>query len=72
LIGSNVLECHPEPARSKLAGMLATQATNAYSDSEDGKKRFFYQAAWYREGEYAGFVEISFPVPEEIPHFKRG
>ncbi len=72
LLGSNVLDCHPEPSRSKLAGMLEKQLSNAYHETEDGEKRFFFQSPWYRDGKYSGFVEISFTVPEEIPHFVRG
>jgi hypothetical protein len=72
LIGSNVLNCHPEPSRAKLADMLEEQRSNAYFSTEDGQKRFFFQAPWFRDGEYAGFVELSFEVPDEIPHFLRG
>lgn len=31
VIGKNVLDCHPEPARSKLAEMLKTQTPNSYT-----------------------------------------
>lgn len=72
LLGSNVLDCHPEPSRTKLAGMMENQISNAYFNTEDGEKRFFFQAPWYRDSQYAGFVEISFEVPEEIPLFHRG
>jgi transcriptional regulator with PAS, ATPase and Fis domain len=72
LIDSNLLDCHPEPARTKLLGMLATQSANAYYNTEAGEKRFFFQSPWYLDGQYAGFVELSFDVPEIIPHFKRG
>ena len=71
LLGSNVLDCHPEPSRSKLEGMLARQVSNAFYNTEAGRKRFFFQAPWYQDGRYAGFVEISFEVPEEVPHFVR-
>jgi len=72
LLGTNVLDCHPEPSRSKLEGMLEKLLSNAYFNTEDGEKRFFYQAPWFMDGKYAGFVELSFKVPEEIPHFLRG
>ena len=71
LLGSNVLDCHPEPSRSKLEGMLARQVSNAFYNTEADRKRFFVQAPWYQDGRYAGFVEISFEVPEEVPHFVR-
>jgi transcriptional regulator with PAS, ATPase and Fis domain len=72
LIGSNVLDCHPEPSRGKLENMMKEQVPNAYFNTENGEKRFFFQSPWYQEGRYAGFVEISFEVPDEIPHFLRG
>jgi transcriptional regulator with PAS, ATPase and Fis domain len=72
LLGANVLDCHPEPARLKLEGLMQKQIANAYYNTENGEKRFFYQAPWYKNGRYAGFVEISFAVPEDIPHFLRG
>ncbi len=71
LLGSNVLDCHPEPSRAKLEGMLDRQTTNTYFNTENGGKRFFFQSPWYKGGHYAGFVEVSFEVPEEIPHFIR-
>ncbi len=71
LLGTNVLDCHPEPSRLKLEGMLDKQTANSYFNTESGEKRFFFQSPWYKEGRYAGFVEISFGVPENIPHFIR-
>jgi hypothetical protein len=71
LLGTDVLGCHPQPALGKLEGMLEKQVANSYFNTENGEKRFFFQSPWYKEGQYAGFVEISFRVPEEIPHFIR-
>ncbi|HVN48755.1 MAG TPA: PAS domain-containing protein [Bacteroidota bacterium] len=72
LIGTNLLDCHPEPARTKLEEMLASGKENIYSVEKNGKKKFIYQSPWYNEeGTYAGFVEIVMPVPFEIPHFIR-
>jgi hypothetical protein len=71
LLGSNVLDCHPAPSRSKLERMLEKPVANAYFNTEKGQKRFFFQAPWSKNGQYAGFVEISFEVTQEIPHFIR-
>jgi hypothetical protein len=30
-----------------------------------------YQSPWYRDGQYAGFVEISLEIPFDMPHFIR-
>ena len=72
LLGTNVLDCHPEPSRTKLESMMEKPLSNAYFNTEDGEKRFVLQAPWFKDGKYAGFVEISFEVPDEIPHFIRG
>jgi transcriptional regulator with PAS, ATPase and Fis domain len=72
LIGTNLLACHPEPARSKVEEMLASGNENIYSIEKNGKKKFVYQSPWYDEcGQYAGFVEIVMVIPLEIPHFIR-
>lgn len=72
LVGSNLLDCHPQEAREKLERMMAAPRPNAYFSTEDGVKRFFFQAPWQRDGSHAGFIELSFEVPDEIPHFVRG
>lgn len=71
LLGVNVLDCHPDPSRGKLENMLEKQTANAYFNTENGSKRFFFQSPWFEEGVYAGFVEFSFEVPKEIPRFIR-
>ena len=36
LIGTNLLDCHPEPSRTKLEGMLASGASNVYTIEKAG------------------------------------
>lgn len=71
LVGSNVLECHPEPARSKLQALMATGATNSYTIEKNGRKKIIYQTPWYEGGEYAGFTEFSMEIPFDMPHYVR-
>lgn len=71
LIGGNVLDCHPEPARSKLKSMLQEPFNNAYTIEKNGIKKMIYQTPWFEEGEYKGFVELSLEIPMEMPHFVR-
>jgi transcriptional regulator with PAS, ATPase and Fis domain len=71
LVGGNLLDCHPEPARSKVRHLLQTQGTNVYTIEKKGHKKLIYQAPWYKDGEYAGMVEISLPIPSDMPHFVR-
>jgi len=71
LLGTNVLECHPEPARAKLEQLMAAQQANVYTIEKNGKKKLIYQTPWYQDGKYAGYMEISLVIPEEMPHFVR-
>ena len=71
LVGQNVLDCHPEPARTKLAQLLQTQASNSYTIEKNGVKKLIHQSPWYRGGEYAGFVELSIEIPLSMPHYIR-
>jgi transcriptional regulator with PAS, ATPase and Fis domain len=71
LLGTNVLDCHPEPSRTKLAGLMSERRTNVYTIQKNGRKKLIYQAPWSRDGVYAGFVEISLEIPMDLPHFDR-
>jgi len=71
LIGTNVLDCHPEPSRTKLRDIMDNRKINIYTLEKDGIKKLIYQAPWYEGGEYAGVVELSVEIPFEMPHFVR-
>ena len=71
LIGSNLLDCHPEPARTMTESLLAARQKNVYTIEKNGIKKLIYQSPWYDNGEYAGFVELSLEIPFEMPHFIR-
>ncbi len=71
LIGTNLIDCHPEPAKSKLKEMLINPATHSYTIEKNGIKKLIYQAPWYDSGEYGGLVEISMEIPFQMPHYIR-
>ncbi|MFZ1977331.1 MAG: diguanylate cyclase [Bacteroidota bacterium] len=72
LIGTNLLECHREPARTLVKEMLEMQKPNYYTIEKRGIKKLIYQVPWFdKQGGYAGFVELSLPVPFEMLHFMR-
>ncbi len=71
LIGSNLLNCHPEPSRSKLILLMKERKPNTYTIEKKGVKKLIYQTPWYVKDEYRGFVEIVFDIPTSIPHFIR-
>lgn len=68
IIGQNVLDCHPEPARSLLADMLKNPRSNVYTVEKEGVKKLIFQTPWYNGDEYAGFMELSIVLPEIIPN----
>ena len=71
LIGSNLLDCHPAKARKKVEEMLITREANIYTIEKKGIKKFVYQSPWYKDGQYAGIVELVLEIPFEMPHFVR-
>jgi transcriptional regulator with PAS, ATPase and Fis domain len=71
LIGTNILDCHLEPSRTKLRDIMDNRKTNVYTIEKAGIKKLIYQAPWYEGGEYAGVVELSVEIPFEMPHFVR-
>jgi hypothetical protein len=71
LVGTNMLECHPEPARSKVEELLQSKTSNVYTIEKNGIKKLIYQSPWYEDGKFAGLVELSLPIPKEMPHFVR-
>jgi transcriptional regulator with PAS, ATPase and Fis domain len=71
LIGKNMLDCHPEPARTKTERLLVEKEKNVYTIEKNGIKKLIFQSPWFKDGKYAGFVELSLEIPFEIPHFIR-
>ncbi len=71
LIGQNLIDCHPEPSKSKLKDILKTHSKNVYTIEKNGKKKLIFQSPWFKNGKYMGFVEISQEIPFEMPHFIR-
>jgi len=70
-LGTNILDCHPEPARTQLAEMLVSRQANIYTIERDGRRKLIYQAPWCQGGVFAGFIELALPIPDELPHFVR-
>jgi transcriptional regulator with PAS, ATPase and Fis domain len=71
LVGTNLMDCHPEPARSKVKDLLANPRYNAYTIEKNGIKKLIYQTPWYENGKFCGYVELSMEIPFEMPHHVR-
>jgi transcriptional regulator with PAS, ATPase and Fis domain len=72
LVGTNLLDCHPEPSRSKLEKMLKEPSTNTYTIEKAGIKKIIHQSPLYENGVFSGMIEMSFVLPHSLPHFIRG
>jgi len=71
LVGSDVLACHPEAAREKVARLYETPQPNHYTIRHHGQRKIIHQIPWYQDGKFAGVVELSIPIPDKLPHFDR-
>lgn len=71
LVGGSLLDCHPEPSKTKLRELLKTPRLNAYTIEKNGVKKLIYQAPVTDGGEPAGIVELSLELPADMPHFVR-
>jgi transcriptional regulator with PAS, ATPase and Fis domain len=71
LVGKSLIDCHPEPARSLLLQMLAKPTPNSYTIEKRGIHKMIHQTPWIENGEFSGVVELSFEIPEQLPHHIR-
>ena len=71
LIGSSLMDCHPEPARSKLKRLMKDRQTNVYTVTKGRTRKIVLQVPWYRRKEYRGFVEVSLKISGKIPNVVR-
>ena len=71
LVGKSMLDCHSEQSRAKVRDMLASHEKNVYTIEKNGVKKLIFQSPWFRNEQYAGFVELSLEIPFEMPHFVR-
>lgn len=71
LLGTNLIDCHPEPSKTKLKQMLAEQSDNMYTTEKNGIKTMIIQRPWTLNNEFKGLIEISFILDAELPNFLR-
>jgi len=71
IIGTSLFLYHHGPAAVKLRELLDTQSKNAYTIEKNGVKKMIYQSPWYKDGKFAGLIELSLEIPMEMAHFVR-
>jgi transcriptional regulator with PAS, ATPase and Fis domain len=72
IIGTSLFLYHHGPAAAKLRELLDLCTKNAYTIEKNGIKKIIYQSPWYKNGEFAGLIELSLQIPMEMAHFVRG
>ncbi len=72
LVGKSLFDCHPGAARQKAEVLYARRQANHYTIRKAGQKKMIHQVPYFAGGVFAGFVEISVPIPDDLPHFDRG
>jgi PAS domain S-box-containing protein len=71
LIGKSLMDCHPEPARSKLQQLLESGESNVYTIEKNGIRKLIYQSPMYSNNQRSGMVELVIEIPAEMPHYIR-
>ena len=71
IIGTSLFLYHHGPTSEKLRDLLDTATKNAYTIEKNGIKKLVYQSPWYKDGKFAGLIELSLEIPLEMPHYVR-
>jgi transcriptional regulator with PAS, ATPase and Fis domain len=71
LVGTSLFACHPEPSLTKIRELYRRREPNHYTIRKRGQRKIIHQIPWEKDGIFAGYVEISIPIPDEMPHFDR-
>ena len=66
LLGYNLIDCHPEPSKSKLKEMLKNKTGQIYTIEKRGQKTLIHQFPWFESGDYKGFMELSIKLPGDL------
>ena len=71
LLGKNLATCHKPGSMKKIETILSGTQPNVYTIKKNGIRKLIWQGPWISEDGSSGLVEISIPLPENIPHFDR-
>lgn len=71
IISTSLFLYHQGSSAVKLRELLDTQTKNAYTIEKNGIKKMIYQSPWFKNGEFAGLIELSLEIPMEMAHFVR-
>ena len=74
--GKSMLPCTTSARRGSIGPHPVEKGDQAESltpSEKKGIRKMIYQTAWRREdGTVGGIIELSMPIPAEMPHYVRG
>ena len=71
LVGKSIYDCHSERSAQMIKSMMDQNQNHVYTIQKKGRKKMIYQTPYLIDGVVSGMVEITFEIPEELPHFNR-
>jgi transcriptional regulator with PAS, ATPase and Fis domain len=66
LIGSNLFDCHGQTSGQEIRHLMTNKEASVYITEVDGDRELVIHSPWFKEGEFAGLVEITLPLKGEI------
>ena len=66
LIGSNLFDCHGQVSGGEIRHLMIQKMANVYIAEEHGEQELVIHSPWYQRGVFAGLVEITLPLKNEI------
>jgi transcriptional regulator with PAS, ATPase and Fis domain len=71
LVGTSLFDCHGPASGAQVRQLLANKKLDVYVAEENGTLELAIHAPWYKDGIFAGLVEITVPLENEIRVVKR-
>lgn len=66
LIGSNLFDCHGQNSGKEIRQLMTKEKVDIYIAEENGDRELVIHSPWYKSRAFAGFVEITLPLKNEI------
>lgn len=70
LLGKSLIDCHPEPSRSKLLALLEKPKTHTYISENNAHPLFVVQSPWMDGEKAVGIIELLIPL-DRIPDYAK-
>jgi len=72
LVGTELIAHHPKWAIPAVEELLDKKKPDCYTTETPQGKHFVYHTPWFKDGEYAGFVELVIPIRKDMRNIIRG